>query len=365
MSDFGRIDQVLRTAIQDGAFPGCAYAIGRRETLHANALGHHTYEPGATSATLDTIWDLASVSKVVATTTLFMLLVDRGQVDVEQPVGEFLPEFATHGKESLTFGNMLRHDSGLIAYRRFQLTCDTSNQVWDAICSEELEYETGSKMVYSDLSMIVVAKAIERKLGVRLDAAFETFVAVPLGLSSTLFDPMGRPRYDALNFAPTEAFEDWRRRLRAMRGRPGVDDPYTVGEVHDPTAAVMDGIAGHAGLFSTVWDLAKFARIILRGGGELISPETVRRFTSKQSGLSTRGLGWDTKSPEGSSAGVRFGPRSFGHTGYTGTSLWIDLDAEIFAILLTNRVHPTSENLKIAQVRPRFHDAVFEALFPA
>lgn len=106
-----------------------------------------------------------------------------------------------------------------------------------------------------------------------------------------------------------------------------MDDPYTVGEVHDPTAAVMDGIAGHAGLFSTVWDLAKFARIILRGGGELISPETVRRFTSKQSGLSTRGLGWDTKSPEGSSAGVRFGPRSFGHTGYTGTSLWIDLDA--------------------------------------
>jgi CubicO group peptidase (beta-lactamase class C family) len=161
--------------------------------------------------------------------------------------------------------------------------------------------------------------------------------------------------------APTESVEPWRAELRRLRGQSRLEGQIFIqGEVHDPTATVIGGVAGHAGLFSTLDDLVKYMTFLQKGG--IVKLGTIREFTRRQDPKSTRALGWDTKSPEGSSAGTKFGPRSFGHTGYTGTSVWCDPDRGLFAILLTNRVHPTSENTKIIPFRGRFHDAVWEAV---
>lgn len=356
-----QVQAVLSDAIADGAFPGCAYAFGRLgEALHFGELGRQTYASNAHPIEPETVWDLASVSKVVATTTAFMLAFQNGQLGIDQRVSQILPEFAGHGKAAITFENLLVHNSGLVAFRRYQLEYGTAAEIWDAICNESLVYETGTQSIYSDLSMIVVAHAIERAVGLPFNVFLQERIWNPLEMRSTTT----RPTIDDPRFAPTEAMEDWRIELRKKRGQPH-DAEFIQGEVHDPTAAVMgyeNGTVGHAGLFSTTRDLAKFAQMMLQGGRPLLESNTIAMFTQRRSNLSTRALGWDTKSAEGSSAGSFFGPNSYGHTGYTGTSLWIDPDAKIFAILLTNRVHPTSENLKIAAIRPAFHDAVFRAL---
>ena len=212
--------------------------------------------------------------------------------------------------------------------------------------------------------MILLAQALELLSGISMDVFLEKQVFAPLGMQRTGYNPgLGNP-----NCAPTENVEPWRLELRSARGdrpvtqTPNVDQSLWIqGEVHDPNTFALGGVAGHAGLFSTVGDVARFLSAMLTSRF-VANPETVTQFTSRQSATSTRGLGWDTKSPEGSSAGSRFGPRSYGHTGYTGTSVWADPDSGRFAVLLTNRVHPTSENIKIRDVRPAFHDAVWQVL---
>jgi CubicO group peptidase (beta-lactamase class C family) len=215
--------------------------------------------------------------------------------------------------------------------------------------------------------MITLAKLIETISNRPFEQVVHDRVFAPLGMAHTGYNP----GFYADNAVPTEPVEPWREALRRRRfgdkrlnelksAHPAPDGKdWIKGEVHDPTATVLGGIAGHAGLFSTLEDLVKFAKVLVNGGEPLFGHDTFALFTTRQEEKSTRALGWDTKSPEGSSAGTKFGPKSFGHTGFTGTCLWVDPERKFFAILLGNRVHPTANNLKISQLRPKFHDTIW------
>lgn len=344
------VDELIEKAIENGTFPGASYAVGYAGQVWQNALGRFRYEPKSEPTMLDTLWDLASVSKVVGTTTGAMILVEGGHLDLDRPVAEVLPKFAQNGKAHITPRNLMVHDSGLVAFRRYQLLYSDPEQVLEAIYTEELTYPSGTQCVYSDLSMIVLARLMEAISGEDLEGFLQERVFDPLGMKQTTYRP------EPARCAPTEPVEPWREALRQKRNSH-LRGPWIQGEVHDPTACVLGGVAGHAGLFSTVGDLARFMSSMQTGG--IVSKETIRSFTSKQSDLSSRALGWDTKSPEGSSAGSLFGALSYGHTGFTGTSVWCDPDRSLWAVLLTNRVHPTAENTKIIDFRPQFHDEVF------
>ena len=364
----GALDRLIRDAIEDGIFPGAAYAVCRRGEIDQGFIGRFTYNPDSPAVGPESVWDLASVSKVIGTTSAVMLLVQSGQLDLDKTVASVIPEFATHGKEKITFRNLMVHDSGLIAFRPYQESFTRAEDVMAAIYNEELTYATGSQCVYSDLSMILVGEAIHRLTGRTLDVFLRNEVFAPLGMNHTgYFRPDTSTFLNAVSrtsCVPTERIEPWRRTLRQLRGVESAfaESPEHIqGEVHDPTATVLDGVAGHAGLFATLGDLITFMRNFTSSMPMLFARETIAEFTKCQGSLSTRALGWDTKSPEGSSAGSKFGPRSVGHTGYTGTSIWCDPDDGTFAILLSNRVHPTSENTKILTFRPEFHEIATES----
>ncbi len=346
------IEAMLRGAVLDEAFPGAAYAYGTAETVEHGEVGHLTYSRDTAVTCDNTYWDLASVSKVIGVTTLAMKWVVLGRLNLDQPVSEVIPEFGVRNKEAITMRQLLLHESGLIPFRRYHETISRPSDVIEAILAEPLQYRPGTQSQYSDLSMIVLGLVLEKIAGEKLPALLETEVFSPLGMTSTSFIS-GHPA------APTSRVEPWRRDIHRMRGVEH-EGEYIQGEVHDPTAFLLGGVAGHAGLFSTLGDVTRFAQAMLRG--EIVKPEVQAMFTTVASDLSTRALGWDTKDPVNSSAGRKFGRKSYGHTGYTGTSIWIDPDAKIFAVLLSNRVHPSEENGNIVTVRPRFHDAVMEYL---
>ncbi len=361
------LDDLLLKAIHEGIFPGAVYGVRKEDRFAFGAVGHHRYDPDSPAVTQDTVWDLASVSKVIGTTSATLLLVQDGKLDIEKPVASVIPEFAVHDKEKITFRNLLVHDSGLIAFRPYHKTFTQSEDVLKAIYAEKLTYETGSKSIYSDLSMILMAEAIHRLSGLPLDRFLRQRVFEPLKMHHTGYFHLREPNFGAevvrKSCAPTEKTEEWRKSLRLRRyGHEGCDEIFGVdpefiqGEVHDPTATVLDGVAGHAGLFSTVGDLSRYMTNFMSAKPKLFDPDLRNKFIQKQDAKSTRGLGWDTKSPEGSSAGHHFGAKSFGHTGYTGTSIWCDPETGMTSILLTNRVHPTSENTRIIGFRPVFHD---------
>jgi CubicO group peptidase (beta-lactamase class C family) len=364
------IDDLIRKGISDGVFPGACYAFGKTGgKAFSGAVGRYTYCPESPPVQLDTLWDLASVSKVVATTTMAMMFYEAGSLRLEQPVSEILPDFGQNGKGGVTIHNLLVHDSGLVAFRPYHLTKTTPEQVWAAVCEEPLTYPTGSKMIYSDLSMITLQKVLEKLGGSSEDLFLAKHVWPKLEMGETLYNPgIGNPRC-----SPTENVEPWRTYLRQLRlgwkeadklayvhvEAPQFPDAahWIQGEVHDPTATVLGGVAGHAGLFATVGDLTRFARFMLAKGRGILQESTVEFFTRRDSDRSTRAIGWDTRSRTGyTSAGNLFGPKSYGHTGYTGTCIWIDPDAGMYSILLTNRVHPTSENTKIGDFRPVFNE---------
>lgn len=350
-STFEEVDRLLASYQERGAFPGGVLAVGDREgLLHLHPFGRLTYEPDAPPVTAKTLYDLASLTKVVVTTTLAMILVDEGKLDLDQPVQELLPGFQGPGKEAVTVRHLLTHSSGLPAVAPLYQEIQGKQAFVERIQAMDLVYPVGSRSTYSDLGMILVGEILERAAGQPLDALVQTRVLDPLGMRGTRFLPPPdlRPR-----IAPTE-IDPWRGRLLQ-------------GEVHDENTSAMGGVAPHAGLFGTAGDLARFARLLLNGGTldgyRIVAPEIVDLFT-RRAGIpgSDRAIGWDTKSPEGSSAGTLFSPRSFGHTGFTGTSLWIDPERGLFVILLTNRVYPTRENNLIREVRPAVADAVVRAL---
>nr|BCX00601.1 MAG: beta-N-acetylhexosaminidase [Bacteroidota bacterium] len=356
-----QVDRVLRRAIRDRVFPGAAVAVVRNGVLaYLKGFGSLTYE-SETAVTPQTLFDLASLTKVVATTSALMKLYEEGRLGLDDPVSRYLPEFDRKGKGRVTIRQLLLHTGGLRAFRPFyqdslfrQLPPEEQAAfVWRFILEDSLQYEPGTRTVYSDFGFIVLGKLIERITGKRLDEyVTETFFR-PLGLRRTVFRPLEHG-FQPEEIAPTEEDRYWRHRL-------------VHGTVHDETADALGGVAGHAGLFSTARDLAVFAQMLLNGGWyggqSLLRPETIRLFTRRASPSSTRALGWDTRNAEGySSAGTRMSERAFGHTGFTGTSLWIDPDRNLAVILLTNRVYPTRENPRIAQVRAAVADAVVEAI---
>lgn len=345
------IDRIIGAAIERRAFPGAVVAVGRHGRLvHLEPYGRLSYEPDAAPVTAETIYDLASLTKVVATTTMAMILMDEERLDLDRPVREFLPGFRGGGKQQVTVRHLLTHSSGIDWWAPLYEELEGQEQYVERIQSMELVYQPGTQSLYSDLGVILLGELLERVAGESLDRFAARRLFAPLGMDDTLFRPGEELRE---RIAPTER-DPWRDRL--LRG-----------EVHDENAYALGGVAPHAGLFGTAEDLARFAEMILNGGvfehHRIVAREVVELFTGR-AGVpeSTRALGWDTKSGEGSSAGELFSARSFGHTGFTGTSLWIDPERDLFLILLTNRVHPSRDNDLIRQVRPAVADAVIRAL---
>ncbi len=351
------VDRVIDRFLAEGAFPGGVLAVGYRGALvHLRPFGRLGVDDGAGSAasgmvTADTVYDLASLTKVVATTTMAMILVDQQRLDLDSPVQDFLPLFVGEAKEKVTVRHLLTHSSGVDWWAPLYQEIEGKQAYVERIQAMDLIYQPGSSTKYSDLGLILLGEILERVAGEPLDDFVRRRVFEPLGMRDTLF----RPGTELLRrIAPTEN-DPWRGRV--VRG-----------EVHDENAHALGGVAPHAGLFSTAGDLARFAQMMVGGGvfehRRIVSRATVEAFTRK-AGLvddSYRGLGWDTKSPEKSSAGSLFSTSSYGHTGFTGTSIWIDPERQLFVILLTNRVHPSRDNLLIRQVRPAVADAVVRAL---
>lgn len=349
--DFSKVEAVMKEGLSDSVFPGAVLYVGYKGGLiYKKAFGHYNYGPNARPMTTDAMFDLASVSKVIGTTTAAMLLYDEGKLVLDKKVADYLPEFANHGKENITIRNLLLHNAGFPADKPFYKMYKTHDEVARDIMNTGLEYTTGSKFLYSDLSMITLQLVIEKITGMPLDQFLKKRVFEPLHMTHTMYNP---PKSLRNLCVPTEIDNYWR--MDTVRGT-----------VHDENAAAMGGVAGHAGLFSTAGDLSIFMQMMLNkghyDGKQLIKPSTVELFTSKISGQSSRGLGWDTKAPTGSSAGSLFSPESFGHTGFTGTSVWADKQRGLFVILLTNRVFPTRQNNKIIKFRPKLHDAVVKSV---
>jgi CubicO group peptidase (beta-lactamase class C family) len=344
------VDGVLDAAVAAHAFPGAVVAVGKDGVLaHLRGYGHLSYDAGSPPARPDTMYDLASLTKVIVTTTMAMILVDEGKLDITKPVSAFLPEFHGGAKDKVTVWHLLTHSSGIDWWAALYKELQGKEAYLKRIEAMDLVYEPGTKSVYSDLGVILLGEILEQVAGQDIDSFARARLFGPLKMNDTTY----RPGPELLpRIAPTEN-DPWRGHV--LRG-----------EVHDENAAALGGVAPHAGLFATAGDLARFAEMLLDGGvlehQRIVSRETLERFT-RPAGVpgSSRALGWDTVSAN-SSAGSLFGPRSFGHTGFTGTSMWMDPDRHLFVVLLTNRVHPTRENNAIREVRRAVADAVVKGL---
>jgi serine-type D-Ala-D-Ala carboxypeptidase len=345
---------------------------------------------GDLDVTPSTLFDLASLTKVVATTTAAAILYERGLLELEAPVIGVVPEFMADvcgepdpRRRDVTFRMLLAHSSGLPAYEKLFLKARTRDELLRAAFTTSLSTAPGTHAEYSDIGFILLGAALERIAGESLDIFCRREIFGPLGMLHTTFNPPAETRPQ---IPPTA---DEREEQECGAGTPARElpepphppspSPATArsafrnriiqGEVHDENAYILGGIAPHAGLFSTARDAARFAHAMLQCGAgtparvPILRPETVALFTRRESAPpgTSRALGWDTPSAL-SQSGKYFGPRSFGHLGYTGTSLWIDPDREVSITLLTNRTWPDCANLAIKQVRPQFHDAIIEAL---
>jgi uncharacterized protein YbbC (DUF1343 family)/CubicO group peptidase (beta-lactamase class C family) len=326
-----RIDDTVNAAIGRKAFPGAVVLVGRHGKIaFARAYGQRAVEPTAEPMTRATIFDLASLTKPVATATAAMLLIEQGKLRLDDTLALRLPEFDNHGKGSITVEQLLRHRAGLIADSPLADFTAGPAMAWERLAQLDLASRPGQRFVYSDVGFMLLGKLVEQVADRPLDAFAADVIFRPLGMSDTFFarewpaERLGR-------IAPTESVEG-----KMLRG-----------VVHDPRARALGGVAGHAGLFGTADDLALFAQTLLNGGTapnghRLIHASTVRQMVEAGDTPvgERRGLGWDIATSYSSPRGTLFGPTSFGHTGFTGTSIWIDSETDSFVILLTNRVHP-------------------------
>lgn len=341
---------ILENAINAQSFPACSLAVTCRGKLVARkALGRFTYDPASSEAGAGTLFDLASLTKVLATTAMAMVLYERGLLDLEAPVAAIVPEYSADDsrREQVTLRMLMAHSSGLPAYEKLFLRAKTRESLLHAAFATALTAAPGTPAEYSDIGFIILGIALERLADEALDVFCQREVFGPLGMMHTTFNP-GAALKDKI--PPTADDRTFRHRI-------------IQGEVQDENASVLGGVAPQAGLFSTAADLALFAHSMLNGGYPILRPETIELFTRREptpAGTS-RALGWDTPSAP-SQSGKYFSPRSFGHLGYTGTSLWIDPERQVSITLLTNRTWPDCQNQAIKQVRPAFHDAVMEAL---
>lgn len=350
----GKLDKLVKTAIEEAVAPGVAIAVGRNGRIaYMKGYGYIDWNrPGSPAVDTNTLYDLASLTKVIATTTLAMILEEGGQLDLNRTVVSYLPEFNSPEKAQITVRQLLTHSGGLEAGANIYGTARGREQYLFQINARPLEYTPGTNMIYSDWDMILVQLVMERITGKTLDVLAAEKIFRPLGMIDTQFQPSFTLRS---RIAPTQTDD----------ARGGL----LWGTVHDENAWAIGGVAGHAGLFSSAKDLALFSMMILNGGEgangvRIVKPATIARWTARQGKESTRALGWD--SPEGgSSAGQFFSPWSFGHTGFTGTSIWIDPEKDLFVVVLTNRVNPTRSNTRHVQLRRDVADMVQQSVLGA
>ena len=348
---------VIERAIADKAFPGATLAVGFHGKVALHAFGKLSYDAKAPTTNVKTMYDVASLTKVIATTTLVAKLAEGdfpSPLNLDAPVERYLPEWTTgpqpDWRRKVTVRHLMTHTSGLPPFKEYWRTSKNKQDTLTKIFAEPLDYEPGTKEIYSDLGIILMAEIIQRLTGRTLDSLANETIFSLLGMLDSMYRP---PKKLWPLIAPTEIDNNLRHRL-------------VQGEVHDENAFAIGGVSGHAGLFSTAPDLAAFCQMLLNGGTyahqRILRRATIAQFTvPQQLSNNTRTLGWAVPT-EGGSSGHYFSAHSFGHTGFTGTSIWIDPDRELFVVLLTNRVNPTRENQKIAQVRPALHDAVMQAL---
>jgi serine-type D-Ala-D-Ala carboxypeptidase len=358
---FDPVIEVLTAAIAQRAFPGCAFGVlADDKVVLSGALGRFTYEDDSPKVTPETVFDVASITKVVATTAMTMLLNQGGRLDIDLPLGEILPGFvvgrpAGDRARHVTLRHLLAHSSGLPGIVQLFKTAASPAKLFQSCLELPLEAEPGTRAEYSDPGFILLGKALEVVAGESLAKWCHREIFAPLGMNATRFCP---PPHTRPLIPPTEEDTTWRHSV-------------IQGEVQDENAAVLHGVAGHAGLFSNVPDLLRFAGSILRAGQDpgtaesgssLFSRQTVEKFDERQPPEgSSRALGWDTPS-ENSTSGKHFSTDSIGHLGFSGCSLWIDLQAHIVVTLLTNRTWPDRSCRLIREVWPVFHDAIREAL---
>jgi len=350
-SSFAEIDAAVRDGILKGIYPGAVVVIGRRDSLlYARGYGHFTWSPSSPVPDPDsTIWDIASITKIVSTTSSAMRMVDRGKLDLDAPVRRYLPRFSGGPKNQVTVRMLLDHTSGLKSYVPFYVKARGSRaRAIDLLYAQPLVRAPGDSAEYSDLNALFLGLVLEKASGLPLDQLAKREVFGPLGLTQTMYKPPAALRR---RIAPSGIW----------RGRP------VPGDVNDQNAVAMGGVAGHAGVFSTGMDLARYAEVWLRYGlgpeGPWVSPETVRRFLVKGPRSGSRLLGWDTpevRPDEPSVFGTLISDATYGHTGFTGTELWIDPARDLYLVFLTNRafdprVRESLKELKV--VRAALSDA--------
>ncbi len=368
MAKLPELSEMMDSGLREGVFPGGVLLVQRgASVVHLSAHGRSSFEPGAGRVTSKTCFDLASLTKVLSTAPLVLLAVRRGEVRLQDPVCQYIPTFVGDGRARIEISHLLEHSSGLAAWRPYYeevvasgggalvATAEGLEAVRGMVAAERPGVGPGERAEYSDLGFILLDWIIEKACGKSCDSLFAQRVARPLGLTEVFFVDLKSSRRAARarrgrRFAATERCP-WRGRVLC-------------GEVHDDNAYVMGGVSGHAGLFGTASGVAQLARAWLEAfcGREGLFPPDLARIFRRRSRVpgSTRTLGFDTPSPDGSQAGGRMGPNTVGHLGLTGTSLWIDPDRELCVVLLTNRVHPSRDNEAISEFRPGLHDAVAE-----
>ncbi len=349
-SPFATVAHLLAEAVSRRVFPCATIEVGGRDDVYwRHACGTLSYDADATPATHDTVFDLASLTKVLATTPLIMQALDAadGGLRLDDPIRRWFDEWRGEDRAGVTVADLLEHAGGLTPHLPFYRDHQGRAEFQAAICTLPLEYRPRSRSTYSDLGFILLAFLVADAVGVGLDDQFDR-LADRLALGDLRYRP---PTAWRPHIAPTEV-DVWRGRLLH-------------GEVHDENGWALGGVAGHTGLFGTAPAVGRFARTLLqtlRGDTRLAHPATLARFLRRSTVPgSSRALGWDTMLVT-SSCGHLLSPDAFGHTGFTGTSLWLDPNRDLYIVLLTNRVHPTRDNQAILDVRPAVHDAVVEAL---
>lgn len=336
---------LVQDAIDKHYFPGAQVLVGNRNgILKARFFGNKCIYPEKLPMKEDTLFDLASLTKVVATNTLFMIFMEKGLISVYDKVNYYLQEFKGNYKEDITIFNLLTHTAGFVPFEALYNLCGSYEDAISYICKRDLKHKPGESCIYSDYSYIILGYILEKIGGNRLDVLCKKYIFEPLEMENTTFKPVAK------DVAATEIDKETGKLL--------------IGIVHDENARFFDGISGHAGLFSNMYDLSKFANMLINEGNGFISKASfsamIRNHTEGME--ENRGYGWCIKGDKNSSGGDIISPEAFGHTGFTGTSLWVDIKNDIYTILLTNRVHPNRDNLNIIRFRRLFNNAVLASI---
>jgi CubicO group peptidase (beta-lactamase class C family) len=374
--DFSTVDDAFNEAVASGVFPGAVVLVAKgEEVVLERAYGFRSLLPEKSPMETDTIFDLASLTKCIATTTAIMLLVKEGKIRLDDRVTRFVPNFGVFNKNHVSFRHLLAHCSGLSAWKpyfeeivkgekdgglKYVASRAAESFVFERVHREKPLAPSGNRVLYSDLGFIVLSEIVEQISGRSFDRFCQERIFQPLGLDSTFFVDLTqllarRFQPDLKKVAPTENCP-WRKKI-------------ICGEVHDDNAYAMGGVAGHAGLFSPARDIHRYLSRLRRcydGKDSFLPADLVKEFLKRDETVSgsTYALGWDTPTPTNSSSGGQFSPLSVGHLGFTGCSIWWDLEKNCSITLLTNRIHPLRNNNKIRDFRPTIHDLIMQTLFP-